>query len=270
MPSLSELQQAFARHLRGLPAAGLEGLVLSQGIEAADRLAVYRNNFSGALSGALKLAFPVVEKLVGEDFFRSAATRFACQSPPKLADLACYGAAFPAFLTNDPGLRDFPYVPEVAVLEWAVNEAYYAPEAKPLKPADLAGVAPEAYGDLLFVPHPSLRLVRSDFAIDRIWSAVKAEDAAAIEGLDPAGPAFVLLNREGFDVTLASVDQAAFEVTGRLAAGLPLAVALAEAGPEFPATELLADHLAHGRFAGARTGASPVSPPDASERKMAP
>lgn len=269
MLSLSELQDAFAAHLRGASAAGLEALVLNDGITALDRLAVYRNNFSGALAGALKLAFPAAEKLVGAEFFAAAAGRFARESPPTVADLARYGAGFPAFLRAEAGLREFPYVPEVAALEWAVNEAYYALETKPLRPEDLSGIAPETYGDLIFLPHPSLRLVQSDFAIDRIWSAVKAEDEAAIRGLDPAGPAFILVHREGLDVTLASVDGASFEVTARLVAGLPLAAALAEMGLEFPAVELLTEHLGRGRFAGFRTGASDISPPEASEKESA-
>jgi hypothetical protein len=217
----------------------------------------------------LRLAFPVVEGLVGEDFFQSAAGRFTRQSPPTAADLALYGAKFPAFLRTEPGLREFPYVAEVAAVEWAVNEAYYAPEAKPLSAEDLTGIVPETYGDLVFLPHPSLRLVQSDFAIDRIWSAVKAEDAAAIEGLDPVGPAFILVHREGLDVTLASADQATFEATARLVAGLPLAAALAEAGAEFHAAEFLAEHLERGRFAGTRSGVSDVSRHDAIEKEKA-
>lgn len=269
MLSLSELQGAFAAHLRGAPAARLAELVVGGGVAAGDRLAVYRNNFSGALTGALRLAFPAVEKLVGAEFFVAAADRFARRSPPAVADLALYGADFPGFLRDQPGLGAFPYVAEVAALEWAVNEAYYATEATPLAAQDLAGIAPADYGDLVFLPHPSLRLVTSAFAIDRIWSAVKAEDDAATSRLDATGPAFVLAHREGFDVTVAAVDKATFEVTARLMAGLSLAAALAAAGPDFPAAEVLAEHLGHGRFAGVRLGGADVLPPDVREKERA-
>src|SRR5437868_9855910 len=50
---------------------------------AAARLAVYRNNLREGFLKALAIDYPVVERLVGEDFFRQTARDFQLQHPSR-------------------------------------------------------------------------------------------------------------------------------------------------------------------------------------------
>ena len=53
--------------------------------------AVYRNNVRTCLGRALADAYPVVERLVGEEFFRHTAYRYIAQHPSRSGDLNAFG-----------------------------------------------------------------------------------------------------------------------------------------------------------------------------------
>src|SRR3546814_3289038 len=91
--------------------------------------------------------------------------------PPTVPQLLHYGDRFADFLAGFKPVRALLYLPDVARLEWARHEAYFAGHADPLDPAALAGMPPERYLELALDLHPAVRLVTSWYPIDRIWEA---------------------------------------------------------------------------------------------------
>jgi len=67
--------------------------------------AVYRNTVMKGCIDALQANYPSVARLVGEEWFRAAATMFARERLPAQATLMYYGDAFAEFLAGKPGLR---------------------------------------------------------------------------------------------------------------------------------------------------------------------
>ncbi|HLX24330.1 MAG TPA: DNA-binding domain-containing protein [Usitatibacter sp.] len=132
---------------------------------------VYRRNMLANLGGALAATFPVVERLVGEAFFREAARAFVLAHPSRSGDLNEYGESFADFLEAYPHARSLTYLADVARLEWACHESYQAADAAPFDLASLASVPADGYGRIRFALHPAVRLVRSAHAIESIWSA---------------------------------------------------------------------------------------------------
>jgi len=57
--------------------------VLADGLPPEARLGIYRNNFTGTLTAALKLCYPAVHRLVGAEFFEGAARIFIRWSPSR-------------------------------------------------------------------------------------------------------------------------------------------------------------------------------------------
>ena len=91
-------QTAFRKGLLdpGLPAP--EGLQNPDGAQATKRFDVYRNNVAVSLSDALEAAFPVVRKLVGDEFFRAMAGVYLRKFPPSSPLMMFYGEHLPQFL----------------------------------------------------------------------------------------------------------------------------------------------------------------------------
>jgi hypothetical protein len=170
MRGLREWQREFSRCvLQGGEA--LAGEIKPNGLSPAQRLAVYRNNTFLSLAEALKDGYPVVERLVGEDFFKQMASAFIARQPPQSGCLLEYGEGFPDFVAAYPPAQSLAYLPAVARLEWLWQAAFHEAEAAPLDWAALADVPAQAQGDLRFRLHPTARLLQSGYPVLRIWEA---------------------------------------------------------------------------------------------------
>jgi hypothetical protein len=254
MPCLLDVQRGFRTALLTGDGASLAAAVIGGRVSAAARLDIYRNNVTGNLTRALRLSYPAVERLVGEDFFAAAARRFIVASPPNVADLNQYGEGFADFLTSFEAAASVPYLPDVARLEWAVNRALHTPAAPSLTPEALIEVPAERQAALRFRAHPTVSLLSLNYPARAIWDAVLTDDAdersdqlAAID-IEAGGEALAVLRRDGaLDIDVLS--DPAFELAHALTGGRLLGEALEGIAPD-DAAPLLADFLIRGFFAG--------------------
>jgi hypothetical protein len=248
VPTLLDVQNALRKSLVARDDGEATTMLAPQ--VPPDRLDIYRNTFVTGVTKALRLSYPVVHRLVGDDFFAAAADIFVARNPPRTAYLDQYGAEFPEFLEQFPPAAALAYLADVARLEWAVTRAIHAPDREALALTQLAALAPQDQGRLCFAPHPSIGLLRSSYPVDIIWRAVLDRDDAALAALDldPA-PVHLLIQRLSTGVAAIRLDEAEWRFAAALCAGQPLQAALDKA-TGIDATALLASHLAAGRFVG--------------------
>ena len=178
MSALRDLQTGFRGFLIS-EAEAVPGIA----VDFADNVAIYRNNVRHAHVGALQANFPAIQALVGEAFFDALALAYANAHPPYSAILAQYGSDFPAFLAARDELSPYPFLPDVARLEWALNEAFHAHSSFSLTPADAARVFSTDTGETPLTLLSSARLVSSRFRIRDICDAALEGNAERIAGL---------------------------------------------------------------------------------------
>jgi hypothetical protein len=244
MPMLHETQRAMRTWLvdgeRDAAAA-----LLADGL-SPDRLDIYRNTFVANATRALRLTYPAVHKLVGDDFFQAAAAAFVAQHPPRSACFDDYGETFAAFLADFQPALSLAYLADVARLEWAVSRAIHADDVAPLDLARLVALSPKEQERVAFVPHPSLSLLSLAAPADTIWGAVLGGDDATLAAIDPGeGPVRLLVERGDGGPEVQRLDTAAWHFAAELCCGFPLGIVLAELES---AGESLAAHLAAARF----------------------
>lgn len=196
-------------------------------VSQIDRFSIYRGNFSGSLRGVLRAAYPVTSRIVGSDLFDEASSRFALANPPTEPSLSGYGAGFADFLKSVPGARPLPYLSDVARLEWARIEAYFAADAKPLTGECLRGIDDEAAASLVFDPHPSCRFVQSNYPIHRIW-LVNQPQCESVPAMDFSKGESVVVVRPGADVEMHSLGAEELKITQSLLSGRSLGTIVAE------------------------------------------
>lgn len=252
-PSLLELQRRFQAALL----AGKDDVlseIVGGTIAPVERLAIYRNNVFGALTRALRLSYPALVRLVGDDCFAAMVARFAVATPPNTADLCSYGKQLPEFLETFEPARRIAYLPDVARLEWAVNYALHAPLMDPLSANAIYAVPTSERADLCFIAHPSLSLLSFSHPVHAIWRAVLTEDKderderlASIDAKAGAERLAVLLS-DGV-LSLRDLSPSEFRFVRALIAGTTLTEALTVADAEQPAL-LLGSFLAQGFFSG--------------------
>ena len=176
------------------------------------RFAVYRNNVVSSLVKALGSRFPVIEKIVGKEFFAAMARVFVIGQPPRSPLLATYGDEFAAFIAAFEPAREMPYLADVARLEAARTEAYHAADAASVDASRFAALDAGIVGGIRVELHPSVRIVRSLHPVVTIWAMNSNEQALApidnwrredalvsrpcldveIRALPPGGAAFLL------------------------------------------------------------------------------
>jgi hypothetical protein len=230
----------------GLPVPA--GLRAWNGSDAARRFAVHRNNVVASLVDALADTFPVVQELVGAEFFRAMAGVFVRAQPPRSPLLAQYGERFPAFVEGFAPARSLPYLADVARLEWARLSALHAADAAPLdaNAAQAAMAAGESVAEWAFACHPALRLLHARHAAVSLWAAHQGEGDLA--HVDPFAPEAALIVRPHWEVSVVRCDPAtvAFAHALQTGARFGAAASLAAAVPGFDLTASLCLLLAHG------------------------
>ncbi|WP_309506037.1 MULTISPECIES: DNA-binding domain-containing protein [Rhizobium] len=196
MDGFADRQADFARALLRPELPIPSGLVGPDGLPSVKRFAVYRNNVVVGLIETLKAAYPVVHRLVGEEFFAAMARLYVLAEPPASPIMLDYGSGFPAFISGFEPAAVLPYLGDVARLERAWVEAYHATEATPLSPSVLSQLQPGDLPALRFALHPSVRIVRSAFPIVSIWQVnIDGVEDAQID-LDEGGEDALIVRPE--------------------------------------------------------------------------
>jgi len=218
---------AFARGLLD-PARSAPAIVAGpNGKAAGKRYAVYRNNVTMSLISALAAIYPAVQRITGPDFFRAMARFHIRSSPPTSPLLFEYGREFADFIARYEYAQTMPWLADVARIERAWLDAYHARDAAPLSPAGLAAVAPERLVDLVFIPHPALRIVRSSFSAVTVFAANR--DSAPVARIDASTPEDALISRPELDVMVRRLPPGGAVFAEHLASGEPLGGAAASA-----------------------------------------
>jgi len=166
--SLAAFQEGFIRALYGAPPNDPRAAAVA----AQPGFAVYRNTVFKGCIDALHANFPTVLRLVGEDWFRSAAAIYAQTTPPDDARLLFYGSTFPAFLEVFEPARELPYLAGVARLDRLWIEAHAASDEIALSVSEVARLSPGDFMRTVLLPHASARWAWFDAQpVYTIWRA---------------------------------------------------------------------------------------------------
>ncbi|MGW8246818.1 MAG: HvfC/BufC N-terminal domain-containing protein [Acidiferrobacterales bacterium] len=207
-----------------------EALIADSAFASTDRLQLYRNNLVISLTEALAAIYPVVQRLVGDDFFRVACRDYIPQFPPRQAPLHEFGKDFPGFIRSYKPAGSLAYLADVAVLEWAWHRAYHAADAGKLDATNLQQLPEQHQGELHFTLHPAVQLLKSDYPVDRIWQVnqegFKGDDKVS---LDEGGVCIAVI-RPQLEVLVQAIPCAEWEFLTALDKGSTLDQAVEAAG----------------------------------------
>jgi hypothetical protein len=249
MHALRRLQFAFAEAVFNPSNARVAQRVRANGLDPVRRAQVYHNNMFVGLTGALEAVYPVVQRLVGSDFFRFAAAEYIQDHPSRSGNLHGYGERFADFLTALPGAADLRYLPDVARLEWAYHEVFHAPSSPSLDFTALQALSASSWERLGFELHPASRLIESDYPVLHIWQ-VNQDDYTGDQQVDLAegGERGMVLRRD-LEIAMYRLSPGEFAWLRALADKQDITRAYEQARlaePEFDLTTCLRRHVARG------------------------
>jgi hypothetical protein len=169
MSKLHDLQCRFRDALLGDDPHLISPLIRHESLIGDRLLSIYRNNVFTNLREALRTLYPVIEKLVGKDFFDYAADEYIRCYPSPAGDLNRFGEQLDVFFSEFEPTAHLPYLPDVAKLEWLVHQVYHAETCDGLAIEKLGTVDPDQYGQLHFSLNPASALLQSAYPVHRIW-----------------------------------------------------------------------------------------------------
>lgn len=246
---LRDLQEAIARAVvSGEAAAALAAI--GDGARNVARLKIHRDNYAISLTQVLASTYPSVRRVLGFEIFNQVALAFIAIHPPCKPQLLDWGGEFSELLARLPLVADRPWLSDLARIDWARNEAYFATDTTPVRYTDIAAVPIDRYENLKFALLPSVRIFRSNFPITAMWSAAMAlhKSEFTAKGLAEAvlvlRPAQVVMHR-----AITSGDQALLEALDRGEILARAAETAYQVEQSFDLTAALAAHLSGGTFA---------------------
>jgi hypothetical protein len=240
---------ALKRHSR---AGGNPILRDDQAVQAvSNRLAIYRGNLTANWTKALSSAYPVIHQLLGPDFFEGLARAYGKSHPSQNADLNRFGAHFADFLATFEHVAEYPYLPDMARLEWQVHLAHYASDAPVLDGARLASLTPAGLETVRFELHAACALFASDWSVPALWFAHQPNGQAFPDEMHAASHA--LVTRPRWQVQVHALSPAAHAALALLSEGKSFGEALDAAfalDENFELADKLKQWLGLGIFAG--------------------
>ena len=137
---------------------------------------MYANAYFQRLAECLQADYPALAAALGEAAFHDLATAYLLACPPRHFSLRYAGDRVAAYLASEePGAGFFrarwPFAAELAALEWALVDAFDAPDDAPLTREVLAATPPEAWAELALRLRASTSLLAFEWPVDRLRRA---------------------------------------------------------------------------------------------------
>ncbi len=200
------------------------------GLTAQRRFSIYRQSITSTRVRALEAIYPVCRRVLGEQCFSAVLTPFVWRTADAAPDLNAYGAGLAEALQHltaaEPVFRDYPYLPDLARLEWSLHAAYYAADEPAFDPAQLQDRAAEqvtirlAHGVSVHV---------TDFPVFEIW---RQHQQAAAPGRVAylQGPDYLCVYRDGQQPAVAQLQAREHALLSACRGGIGLATLAAAEG----------------------------------------
>jgi hypothetical protein len=222
---------------------------------AVKRYNVYRNKVTVSLIDALAAIFPATQSITGVEFFRAMARFHIRATPPTSPLLFEYGGDFPGFIERYEYAQSMPWLADIARLERAWLDSYHAADRETLTSEALATISSDGLADVIFVPHPATRILRSDFAAVSIFAANRTE--APVGTIEAIVAEDALITRPGLDVVVRRLPEGGAVFLTHLVLGETLGEAAAaafKASPLFDLSANIAGMIEAGVFMASRYG----------------
>ena len=244
MSRLRELQQAFSEGLMEGKPQRLTAEI-SPAESALRSVALYRRAIRYNYTQVLKITYPVLVQVVGLRYFATLARGYLKVHPSTSGDLFPFGRHLPSFLAD---LQVAPWLIELARLEWACHEAHQAADSPPLSPEHLQGIAAVDPACIMVHLPATLRLLRLDFPVHRVWLALQPDVSAdAVVDLPlPEAETCVVVTRGDGKVQVLPLNQPEYLALEALSRGVDIVTVeqmVAEVQPGFEFSGFVAEAL---------------------------
>ncbi len=201
-----------------LTSRGKELLNPQGGVPGEERASVYANGYPARIHESLKEVYEAVHHVLGDDTFLEASFAYAHQHPSHDYNLNFVGRHLPEFLQASHFSKTFPFIADLAKLEWLIWKAFHAFDQVTFHPEQLTEVPVENWEQARLVFQPSVSLIASSWPILDIWRT-RREDSEEIKTDLTNRPQQILIGRNGDQVRCELLDPNQYQLIKGLLSG---------------------------------------------------
>ena len=186
--SLGDLQRAFQDYLLERSDGFASSVRDTRKADRQTLLGVYRDAYALRLIEVLTNDYPGLVAMAGSADFDHLARAYIAAHPSRHPSVRWFGAHLPDFMASTSPYSASSAAAEMARFEWALGEAFDAPDTTPVRADDLMALPAEAWEELRFTLLPSLRRLTLSYDVPQGWQRREEVEAGNLDVAAAAQP----------------------------------------------------------------------------------
>jgi len=174
--TLADLQQAFQTAVLHLQDTAPDFIVATDQASSTERFTVYTEAYRLRLIEALSADYPGLKNLLGAEDFDAMGRAYIDASPSDQFSIRWFGRHLSHFLAETSPYAEQAGIAELANFEWALSEAFDAPDSTVIDYSCLAAIVPTHWPSLRLKLHPSLRRIDLNYNAPQVWQASNQQE----------------------------------------------------------------------------------------------
>ncbi len=175
--SLLDLENKFQNYLLHSNQDIFNHVVGTCKVPADIRLRIYENAYRSRLQDALSVTYPTLQNYLGQESFEELCFAYIDACPSQFRSIRWYGDQLSTFMHDNSPYQAFPYLHELAKLEWTMASVFDASDCPAIQIQDMQNIPPEAWIDMCLEMHPSAHRLNFSWNTVKIWQTINEEQA---------------------------------------------------------------------------------------------
>lgn len=192
----------------------------STDVSRSERLSIYGEGYFLRIVDCLAAIYDSLKNVIGEhEFSHHVGREYLVKHPSTHRCIDNVGSHFADFLKRHAETKTFPFLPDLARLEWAYHESFYADEKPPFDFSSLENQPLNRWVTAKVEIDPSVRLLALDWPVDDIWRADGKWTRRRLKAVKSQRCPVLIYRRPDALVRVKRLDPAAFALLSALNEG---------------------------------------------------
>jgi hypothetical protein len=209
-----------------------EGFVAAGSLSPEEGFAVYQRAYIARLTEALGDTYESVWKVLGDSIFFDVCEKFIVAHGSQAYNLSDYSVKFIDYLISQSASVEFPFLSDLAHLNWLHKEVFHRPQETGLSGNALMALLEKDQGRAMTIE--AFELFKSEYCVFDIWKALKENTTPPESFLQKQ---FMVLYKSDHQVYVKQLTERQYKSFESIRMGLPIMDAL-DSLEEFELTEL--------------------------------
>lgn len=195
-------------------------LIPAKKLTTKESMDIYLNGYIARLTEVLGEHFQCCWKILGDETFMEICAEYIKKHPSTEWNINRYGKAFPALLASHSAIEDYPFLADLATLEWRKQDLFHKKDFKGLAPDKVPPLNEKSRIKLV----SSLEIGTSAFNLPAIFTAAKSEEGQFPDNWEET--ASWIMYKNDYQVYLHQISQCSYQLMYSLTTGKTLNEAL--------------------------------------------